>query len=109
MGLPLARAREVLSKFFKRDESFAVDLWASPRNNPNVLVIYFERSTRTCAVWLAIDARGRQIVDRARLPRGFFAAMRAASDGSEDLLELWPEGVQPGATGCWDSCVTSVK
>jgi len=98
-GLPLEKARAVLSKFYKSDECYAFDIWANAKKNPSVLVIYFEYSVRRRALWLAIDQRGRQIVDRAQLPRGLFKAMHAAADGSEDLLEIWPDALKPEELG----------
>lgn len=89
-GEPLERARDALGHFYKRDESFAFDVWASDRRHPKVVVVYFERGSNRPAIWLAVDERGRQIVDRARLPKRVFSAMRAAADGSEDLLTMWP-------------------
>src|SRR5262245_16692240 len=41
-GPPLERAHASLTRFYKRDEAFAFDLWASPRNDPRLLVLYFE-------------------------------------------------------------------
>lgn len=91
LGEPLAKARQGLERFYKHDESFAFDLWASDRRRPGVVVIYFERGKGRPAIWLAVDERGRQVVDRAKLPKRLFTAMKAASDGSEDLLAVWPE------------------
>jgi hypothetical protein len=98
-GLPLERARAALQKFYRRDEATAFDVWARPRDYPKVLVIYVERSSSKSALWLAIDERGRQIVERSRLPRGLFASLHAASDGSEDLLEMLPGALQPDVVG----------
>jgi len=96
-GPPLEKAREVLERFYKRDEAFAFDLWAAPRKNPRILVLYFEGARRKEMIWVAIGPDGREIRSPNALPPGSFRAMRHAADGSDPLLTVWPKDVDlPG-------------
>jgi hypothetical protein len=79
-GEPLDRAHEALRVFYKEDEAFAFDLWASPRKKPTVLVLYFESYRGKPAVWLAIDAKGQEIRDPKKLPKGALDSMKRATD-----------------------------
>jgi hypothetical protein len=90
-GAPLARARAELRGFYKEDEAFAFDLWASPRARPTVLVLYFEARGRKPALWVAVDRDGAEIRKLSGLPRGASRAMRRAADGTEPVLPVWPE------------------
>jgi hypothetical protein len=77
-GEPLEMARHTLEQFYKPDESYAFDLWASPRRSPRVLVLYFEARQRKPAIWIAyVD--GKEVVDPQKLPPGAFAAMKQAA------------------------------
>lgn len=79
-GEPLDAAREALERFYKPDESFAFDLWASPRKKPELLVIYFEARRRRAPIWAARRRDGTEITDPKELPKGAFAAMRHATE-----------------------------
>ncbi len=92
-GPPLDRARAVLQGFYKLDESFAFDLWASPRRHPRILVLYFEARRGKPPIWVAIGGDGTEIRRAADLPRGAFAAMRKADDGTDPLLPIWPPDI----------------
>ncbi|HEY5957939.1 MAG TPA: hypothetical protein VIV60_15355 [Polyangiaceae bacterium] len=91
LGEPLDAARRVLLEFYKSDEVLAFDLWASPRKRPRALVLYFEARRKQRPIWVAVDGYGESIRSPDQLPRGAFSAMRAASDGTEALLDEWPE------------------
>ncbi len=78
-GPPLDRAREVLQRFYREDETMAFDLWASPRRRPRTLVLYTEGRPGRPALWTAIDAQTHEIIDPKLLPKGAFAAMRHAA------------------------------
>jgi hypothetical protein len=78
-GHALALARRALRSFYKPDEAYAFDLWASPRKNPRILVLYFEARRKNAADWVAL--RDGKVVTRAQdLPHGALVAMRAARD-----------------------------
>lgn len=94
-GESLEAARTELGRYYKSDEVLAFDLWASPRTRPRTIVLYFESRRSERPIWVAVDGYGNEIRSPDRLPRNAFAAMRAASDGSEDLLEDWPEALDP--------------
>jgi aarF domain-containing kinase len=81
VGAPLERARAELARYYKRDESFAFDLWATPQKNPRLLVIYsFPRVDRP-PVWLGMRLGGAEVRTDKELPEGAFQAMiRAALD-----------------------------
>jgi hypothetical protein len=91
MGEPLEAARVVMKQFYKSDEVLAFDLWASPRKRPRIIVLYFEGSPSQKPIWVAVDGYGNVVRHATHLPKGAFEAMRAASDGTEDLLEALPE------------------
>lgn len=78
-GLPLDAARAALGRYYKPDEAFAFDLWASPRKSPRVLVLYFEARRRRDPIWVALSRDGGEITDADKLPKGAFAAMRHAA------------------------------
>lgn len=78
-GDPLDRAHEALAAFYKSDEAYAFDLWASPRRNPKLLVLYFEARRGHDPIWIALDKSGTEIRDPRRLPKGAFLAMRHAA------------------------------
>ncbi len=79
-GEPLDRAHEALHVFYKEDEAFAFDLWAAPRKSPQVLVLYVESYRGKPAVWLAVDAKGHEIRDPKKLPKGALDQMKHAAD-----------------------------
>src|SRR5581483_4210486 len=60
-GEPLDRAHSALGALFKPDEAFAFDLWASPRKDPKVLVLYFEASLGQAPIWTAMTKNGEEI------------------------------------------------
>lgn len=78
-GPPLDRARAVLRSFYKEDESYAFDLWASPRRDPKLLVLYGVAFWGRPSVWIAMRIGGEEVRDPKQLPRGAFAAMRSAA------------------------------
>ena len=78
-GLPLERARARLLRFYKRDEAFGFDLWASPRQNPRLLVLYFEGRPGRPPIWSAVKLGGEEVRDRKDLPKGAFQAMDRAA------------------------------
>ena len=93
LGVPLEKAVEALSAFYKPDEAFAFNLWASPRRNPSVVVLYFEARRKRRPIWVAIRSDGTEIRTPSQLPRGAFRAMRAASGAEDDLTEIWPDAL----------------
>lgn len=93
-GTPLDRARDTLQKFYKLDEAFAFDLWASPRQHPRILVLYFEARQKKPAIWVAIGGDGSEIKKPKDLPQGAFRAMRRAEDGTDPLLPVWSDDVE---------------
>jgi len=93
LGQPLETAQAILGKYYKSDEVLAFDLWASPRKRPRAIVLYFEGRRDKRPIWVAVDGNGSEIRGPDSLPRGAFSAMRAASDGTEDLLEEWSDSL----------------
>ena len=79
-GEPLDRAHEALNAFYKEDEAFAFDLWAAPRKSPQVLVLYVESYRGRPAIWLAVDAKGHEIRDPRKLPKGALDQMKHAAE-----------------------------
>ncbi len=79
-GLPLDTARKVLEEYYKEDEAWSFDIWASPRHDPKVMVLYFEGRSWRRPIWIAIDGKTTEIKDPKRLPKGAFAAMHLAAD-----------------------------
>lgn len=79
-GYPLELAHGLLERFYKRDEAYAFDLWASPRNHPKVLVLYFEARRKHPALWVAVED-GKPLTRAEQLPHSAFLAMRHASKG----------------------------
>ncbi|MFO0679477.1 MAG: hypothetical protein U0169_23325 [Polyangiaceae bacterium] len=79
-GAPLETARSSLGRFYKNDETYAVDLWYARKGPGSVLVIYFEARRGRGPIWLAMDRAGNPIRDASKLPRGAFLAMRLAAD-----------------------------
>lgn len=96
-GVPLDKARTALGAFYKPDEASAFALWASPRKNPRILVMYFEAEKGKRPIWVAIGSDGSEIRSPSNLPPGAFNAMRRAADGTDTLDAVWPADVDlPG-------------
>jgi hypothetical protein len=89
-GPPLDAARASLQAFYKNDEAYAFDLWASPRKRPKILVLYFEARPKKPPIWVAIGSDGRELSEATALPKGAFQAMRRVADGTDSLLVVWP-------------------
>ena len=77
-GDPLDAARAQLSKVYKPDETLAFDLWASPRGNPRVLVLYVTSRRKKSTAWVAMNRAGQQLVE-AQLPANAWASMQHAA------------------------------
>lgn len=90
VGKPLDDARAALEQFYKHDEAFAFDLWASPRSHPRVLVLYAQSRRKRPAIWVALKDGG-ELRDPKQLPPGAFLAMRAAADTANAARMLWDE------------------
>ena len=93
LGAPLEQASTTLEQFYKQDEAYAFNLWASPRRHPNVLVIYFEARRNQRPIWVAIRSDGSEVRLPSELPRGAFKAMLAAEQADDELLEVWPDAL----------------
>jgi len=78
-GSVLDAAHEALEKFYKHDEAFAFDLWASPQRDPQTLVLYFEARRQRSPIWLGLTKGGEEVRDPDKLPRGAFLAMLRAA------------------------------
>ena len=78
-GAPLDQAHRVLEQFYKHDEAFAFDLWASPRRQPKLLILYAEATNGRGEIWTAWQRPGVEITDPKKLPKGAFVAMRKAA------------------------------
>ena len=89
-GEPLDVAREKLELFYKHDESFAFDLWGTPRKKPKLIVLYFESRKKNPPIWVAVRRDGSEIETLSELPAGATRAMKKAADGADPLLPSWP-------------------
>lgn len=89
-GKPLDDAREALQKFYKQDEVFAFDLWASPRSRPRVLVLYAQSRRKQPSIWVALKD-GAEVRKPAELPKGAFQAMRSAEDTTDPVAMVWDD------------------
>lgn len=89
-GAPLADARAALQKFYKPDEAFAFDLWASPKTRPRMIVLYSEARSGRPPIWVALQD-GAEVRGKKALPPNALAAMREAADTSDSLGMLWDE------------------
>lgn len=78
-GDPLEHAHDTLEAFYRHDEAYAFDLWASPRRKPKVLVLYFEARRGHDPIWTAFRD-GAEVRDPKALPKGAFAAMKQAAE-----------------------------
>lgn len=89
-GKALDDARAALESFYKHDEAFAFDLWASPRTRPRVLVLYAQIRRRRSPIWVALKDGG-EVRKPDLLPKGAFIAMRAAADTSDVVGMVWDD------------------
>lgn len=89
-GKALNDARVALEQFYKHDEAFAFDLWASPRTHPRVLVLYSQVRRHRQPIWIALKD-GAEVRKPALLPKGAFAAMRSAADTVDPVGMVWDE------------------
>jgi len=89
-GKALADARAALEGFYKRDEAFAFDLWASPRSHPRVLVLYAQSRRKRSPIWVALKDGG-EVRKPDQLPKGAFLAMRAAADTTDVVRMVWED------------------
>jgi hypothetical protein len=89
-GKPLEDARAALEKFYKRDEAFAFDLWASPRSRPRVLIFYAQSRRKTPPIWVALKDGG-EVRKPDALPKGAFLAMRSAADTTDPVGIVWDD------------------
>jgi hypothetical protein len=78
-GEVLDAAHEALEKFYKHDEAFAFDLWASPQRDPQMLVLYFEARRQRAPIWLGLTKAGEEVREPDKLPKGAFLAMLRAT------------------------------
>ena len=89
-GKPLEDARAELEKFYKHDEAFAFDLWASPRSRPRVLICYAQSRRKTPPIWVALKDGG-EVRKPEALPKGAFLAMRSAADTTDPVGIVWDD------------------
>jgi hypothetical protein len=89
-GKALDDARAALESFYKHDEAFAFDLWASPRTRPRVLVFYAQSRRKRSPIWVALKD-GAEIRNPDQLPKGAFLAMRAAADTTDVVGMMWDD------------------
>jgi hypothetical protein len=89
-GKPLEDARNALRVFYKPDEAFAFDLWASPKVRPRTLVFYAEARPGRPPIWVALKD-GAWVRKLSELPHGALAAMKEAADTSDPLEMLWEQ------------------
>ena len=89
-GQALDDARAALEKFYKHDEAFAFDLWASPRSRPRVLVLYAQSRRRQPPIWVALKD-GAEVRKPDALPKGAFSAMRSAADTTDPVGMVWDD------------------
>lgn len=89
-GKALDDARAALESFYKHDEAFAFDLWASPRSRPRVLVLYAQSRRKRSPIWVALKD-GAEVRKPDLLPKGAFLAMRAAADTTDPVGMVWDD------------------
>lgn len=89
-GKALDDARAALETFYKHDEAFAFDLWASPRSHPRVLVLYSQIRRHRSPIWVALKDGG-EIRKPDQLPKGAFLAMRSAADTTDAVGMVWED------------------
>jgi hypothetical protein len=78
LGHPLELAHEELERYYKRDEAFAFDLWAVPRKQPHILILYFEGRRKQEPIWVALRDNV-ELSQVSQLPTNAFTAMRRAT------------------------------
>jgi hypothetical protein len=93
-GKALDDARAALEAFYKHDEAFAFDLWASPRSRPRVLVLYAQSRRKQPSIWVALKD-GAEVRKPDLLPKGAFQAMRSAEDTTDAVGMVWDDDSQP--------------
>jgi hypothetical protein len=91
-GAAVEAARTALERFYKHDEAYAFNLWASPRKAPRFIVLYFEARPHRRPIWVALHADGTEVTAADELPRGAFRAMRQA-EGDDAALWSWPQQI----------------
>jgi hypothetical protein len=89
-GKALEDARAALEKFYKHDEAFAFDLWASPRSRPRVLILYSQSRRKRPPIWVALKDGG-EVRKPDALPKGAFLAMRSAADTTDAVGMVWDD------------------
>jgi hypothetical protein len=94
-GPALEAAQADLEGFYKHDEAYAFNLWASPAGPSQLLVLYFEARPHRRSIWVALRRDGSEVRSRQELPRGAFRAMREA-EGPDAALWTWPDEVGDG-------------
>jgi hypothetical protein len=97
-GPALEAAQADLEGFYKHDEAYAFNLWASPAGPSQLLVLYFEARPHRRPIWVAVRRDGSEVRSRQELPRGAFRAMREA-EGPDAALWNWPDEVGDGLSG----------
>ena len=95
-GKALDDARASLESFYKHDEAFAFDLWASPRSRPRVLVLYAQSRRKKPPIWVALKDGG-ELRKPDDLPKGAFLAMRSAADTTDTVGMVWDDDETPTA------------
>lgn len=89
-GKALDDARLALESFYKHDEAFAFDLWATPRKRPQVLVLYAQSRRKRPPIWVALKDGG-EVRKPDQLPKGAFLAMRTAADTTDAVGMVWDD------------------
>jgi hypothetical protein len=78
-GAPCDAAHEVLEQFYKRDEAFSFELWASSPARPDLVVLHFPARRKREPMWIALAKNGEEVRDLKKLPRNALIAMRHAA------------------------------
>ncbi|HEX3777627.1 MAG TPA: hypothetical protein VHV51_24325 [Polyangiaceae bacterium] len=89
-GKALDDARTALQTFYKNDEAYAFDLWASPRSRPRVLVLYAQSRRKQPSIWVALKDGG-EVRKPDQLPKGAFDAMHSAEDTTNPVDMVWED------------------
>jgi hypothetical protein len=106
-GKALDDARDALETFYKHDEAYAFDLWASPRSRPRVLVLYAQSRRKQPSIWAALKD-GAEVRKPTQLPKGAFQAMRSAEDTTDPVDMVWDDDdVAPATTAAPSTSSTS--
>ena len=80
-GEALEAAHAALLGFYKKDETYAFDLWLARNKQRALLVVYFEARRGRAPIFLAMDRDGHEVTDAKQLPKGALGAMKHAADG----------------------------